>query len=340
MLSEAAAWVVLGEHGRDTYASLRRSEITPKFAAAGYSDCFHDGRYLLSAVKTMHDRLRRECRRSDHFTEHIVMLIKSMLEAQPTSRCDAAHVLKTVERIIDNIDDHCYPKAFKTVEGPVVQGYKPIQTLVNIPEHAIKTDPRSPTTPSTPAHPTTSSARRTPPQSPPEHFRPLGGPLVHRRTISQTRASPMSQIFDDMAEGLNIYPSPSRQHNTASRQSYINLNSSPTQTSGFGGFPSTSRLSNLSGVNIRQTMPALDPGRDELSTRDSNSHYLQAAFDRTAATASTARVMSDHFTETLPRMPRPKPYLSVEEAHALSSKGSLPKEEILSMLNGRDHVCV
>ncbi|KAM7185597.1 Protein kinase-like domain containing protein [Naviculisporaceae sp. PSN 640] len=79
LMSDAAAWVVLGRDGREDYRRLRE-EVGSKvknFEDEGHYDCFHDATNRSEAVDKMHARIRQACHPEDTVTPQLLDVVQN-----------------------------------------------------------------------------------------------------------------------------------------------------------------------------------------------------------------------------------------------------------------------
>lgn len=92
VLIEAAVWVCFGQRGRIEFQQRRRDEnnqVDPDQRKLGRSDCFHDGKAMLTTVGEVLDLVQRDGRRSDELTPKIVKLALDHLLVEKDSRYNA-----------------------------------------------------------------------------------------------------------------------------------------------------------------------------------------------------------------------------------------------------------
>ena len=106
ILSIAATWVILGKQGISQYTAvrLRASEGAAATAKASLpnhesqsktlfcTDCFHDGRRVLSEVQQWHKFLKTNSRKSDNITGRILDLIDSCMFVYQDYRMNAEEI--------------------------------------------------------------------------------------------------------------------------------------------------------------------------------------------------------------------------------------------------------
>lgn len=92
VLIEAAVWVCFGQRGRIEFQQRRRdenNEVAEEQRDLGRSDCFHDGKAVLTTVGEVLDLVQRDGRKSDELTPNIVKLVLDHLLVDKDSRYNA-----------------------------------------------------------------------------------------------------------------------------------------------------------------------------------------------------------------------------------------------------------
>lgn len=110
VLSSIATWVVLGSFAYDQYQDVRKLAIAdfieahqsnPGFIAPKATDCFHDGRHVLQAVKSWHKYLLNSMRKSDTITGDVLRFVEEkMLRSDPKDRLPSTAVARKLREIV------------------------------------------------------------------------------------------------------------------------------------------------------------------------------------------------------------------------------------------------
>jgi len=134
VLSSIATWVVLGSFAYDQYQDVRKLAIAdvveahksnPNFTAPKATDCFHDGRHVLQAVKSWHKYLLNSMRKSDTITGDILRFVEDkMLLSDPKDRLPSTAVARGLRDIVVSARAR-YAEALRLKEMPDI----PAETL-------------------------------------------------------------------------------------------------------------------------------------------------------------------------------------------------------------------
>lgn len=134
VLSSIATWVVLGSFAYDQYQDVRKLAIldvieahksNPNFTAPKATDCFHDGRHVLQAVKSWHKYLLNSMRRSDTITGDVLRFVEDkMLLSDPKDRLPSTAVARGLRDIVVSARAR-YAEALRLKEMPDI----PAETL-------------------------------------------------------------------------------------------------------------------------------------------------------------------------------------------------------------------
>ncbi|KAF5001849.1 hypothetical protein FDECE_10838 [Fusarium decemcellulare] len=93
VLSVAAAWVAMGQSGREGYRQAR-------FNAGGNYGSFHDGQSVLDAVKTLHKHVVGSVARSDKITPRVVAMVEAHMLRPQAERLTAKELGDKLRMII------------------------------------------------------------------------------------------------------------------------------------------------------------------------------------------------------------------------------------------------
>ncbi|KAJ3530535.1 hypothetical protein NM208_g9288 [Fusarium decemcellulare] len=93
VLSVAAAWVAMGQSGREGYRQAR-------FNAGGNYGSFHDGQSVLDAVKTLHKHVIGSVARSDKVTPQVVAMVEAHMLRPQEERLTAKELGDKLRMII------------------------------------------------------------------------------------------------------------------------------------------------------------------------------------------------------------------------------------------------
>ncbi|KAM7201206.1 hypothetical protein V8F20_004952 [Naviculisporaceae sp. PSN 640] len=130
VLSSIATWVVLGSFAYDQYHDIRKLAIEdlkgdPTFSPPKATDCFHDGRHILGAVKSWHKYLLNSMRKSDTITGDVLRFVENhMLLSNPKDRWPSTAVVKGLRDIVVTAKAR-YEEALRNREMPDI----PAETL-------------------------------------------------------------------------------------------------------------------------------------------------------------------------------------------------------------------
>ncbi|KAK4208644.1 hypothetical protein QBC37DRAFT_296262 [Rhypophila decipiens] len=130
VLSSIATWVVLGSFAYDQYHDVRKLAIDdlksePGFNPPKASDCFHDGRDVLSAVRSWHKYLLNSMRKSDTITGDVLRFVENhMLLPDPKERLPSTAVVRRLRDIVVSARAR-YEEALRLREMPDI----PAETL-------------------------------------------------------------------------------------------------------------------------------------------------------------------------------------------------------------------
>lgn len=130
VLSSIATWVVLGSFAYDQYHDIRKLAIddlsrNSTFNPPKASDCFHDGRNVLGAVKSWHKYLLNSMRKSDTITGDVLRFVENnMLLSDPKDRLPSTAVVRGLRDIVVSAKAR-YEEALRNREMPDI----PAETL-------------------------------------------------------------------------------------------------------------------------------------------------------------------------------------------------------------------
>ncbi|KAF7544091.1 hypothetical protein G7Z17_g10225 [Cylindrodendrum hubeiense] len=171
VMSDAAAWVVGGQSGRDEYRKKRANETKeiPSFNRSGHDGCFHDGVYALNAVAEMHDAINDSVSDFDFITPGVLKLAQDhMLLRQGDGRWVASELREKLT----------------TIKQAAVEETSPTQERQNTP----------PQMPSPPSENTTATDNRLRLE-----ISPSNPPSTTSRTSLQSLSSLMSPISSPLS---------------------------------------------------------------------------------------------------------------------------------------------
>jgi serine/threonine protein kinase len=114
ILSEAAAWLVHGDTGLQTYASERHAEHSRSrtFEGSNYVGCFHNGFEALVTVFETHEWIFRHRKPYDSVTPEILHIVTTlMLVGDPQKRAEAKSLTERFHRILESHGRIAIPSA-------------------------------------------------------------------------------------------------------------------------------------------------------------------------------------------------------------------------------------
>jgi hypothetical protein len=292
----------------------------------------------------MQGRISSERRLSDRFTEHMIPLIWQMLEPNVYLRCDAAHVIRTRHRIFESISDSRYARAYRTLEGPVVQQPDHVSSSVSIrdtDQRSFYTAIPSQTSPEiqpSPGIPNLNggSFRRIPPQTPPgmqANLRRSQSPYLESYPY-EGDANPNS---NHGPQDLGIYRSSTLENgHTSHDNATANVN-------GFVSLEARARFGRSSGIDPRhsrttelQRSPTVDStSRDRFPPPDDPRHSVQEL----RPTITPAPPLALGRTTSVSYKAQQRPYLTIEQVIQHEEARKYPYQGYHGKLKGRDHVC-
>lgn len=103
VISETAAWVVLGKEGLNDYWGMRVDELKTlvAFDGSGHDGCFHNGFRPLTAVFKLHQTVTSSVARFDTITPKVIDMVQNHMLRETGLRYPASDLRKVLNALIE-----------------------------------------------------------------------------------------------------------------------------------------------------------------------------------------------------------------------------------------------